>query len=659
MGLWDNVKNSVTSVISGIGGRLPNWKVGVALAATLGIGGVSLAGLNASNIARFSDANVDCADEYREATTQASYSAVDENAAGEKQLEMAKLIYSVLKTYNSSISDEQVAVCLSNWQAESGIDPTTIEGIYSEPFQIGPRKQQALTDLSAYTRGPLRSMYSGGVNWSAYVGSDGKSYCGIGIVQWTGGGAQRIIEAAESTGNDWYDSKFQLAYMLAVGSPCGGGGGKDFWAQYATNCPATKDGCRWFMKHYEGISTEKAYQTHEANYDFWLSQMGSWSVNAADANDIISMAQNMGASAAAKKEIAAANECAKCASSLSGGNSSIAEAAATYAYPTKDEGRNNNGTELFQAVHDAVYPGDSFYMSCDRGVACAVKWAGADDDYPKGDTNAQLVYLRASPKWQEIGNTGTMQASDFQPGDVLCLNGHTLLYTGHDILEEVHHGAEAANADSVSASFGQRSPGCGSDTTDILKNNGQDPLGRGVYYVFRNVKPDNSDKYKHVVDGYNFQTSSGGVATQSACVDNKDQSEGALDESEATGDAAKIVEAAKNTSSPGAGFCAQWVSQVFSRAGFGYPGGNACDMYDDWCKSSDKSELKPGMIIAVDTHNLTRAGRRFGHVGIYIGGGQVMDNVGSIRTVNVNTWIDTYSGVHQVKWGWVNGRALM
>ena len=41
----------------------------------------------------------------------------------------------------------------------------------------------------------------------------------------------------------------------------------------------------------------------------------------------------------------------------------------------------------------------------------------------------------------------------------------------------------------------------------------------------------------------------------------------------------KIVDACYITPSPGKGWCAMWVSQVYQNAGFGYIGGNACDLY--------------------------------------------------------------------------------
>ncbi|WP_307974530.1 hypothetical protein [uncultured Parolsenella sp.] len=113
-----------------------------------------------------------------------------------------------------------------------------------------------------------------------------------------------------------------------------------------------------------------------------------------------------------------------------------------------------------------------------------------------------------------------------------------------------------------------------------------------------------------------------------------------------------IVNACYQVGSPGGGLCAMWVSQVYSRAGYGYPGGNANNMYWNYCTSSNKGDLQPGMIIAVSTWTGTSAGRIYGHVGIYIGGGMVMHNVGSIQTMGLDAWINTYGTTVTPRWGW-------
>ena len=120
----------------------------------------------------------------------------------------------------------------------------------------------------------------------------------------------------------------------------------------------------------------------------------------------------------------------------------------------------------------------------------------------------------------------------------------------------------------------------------------------------------------------------------------------------------RVLSACRAVPSPGNGLCAMWVSRVFASAGFGYVGGNANDMYNRYCTSSDRGALKPGMIIASPTHPHTSAGRIYGHVGIYVGNGTVMDNVGFIRSIGVDEWIAYYGVTVTPRWGWIGGWVL-
>ena len=114
----------------------------------------------------------------------------------------------------------------------------------------------------------------------------------------------------------------------------------------------------------------------------------------------------------------------------------------------------------------------------------------------------------------------------------------------------------------------------------------------------------------------------------------------------------KIVDAAFITPSPGPGWCAMWVSQVYQNAGLGYLGGNACDMYRNFTFTSDKSKLQVGMLVAVESSSSgSNAGLTYGHVGIYIGDGMVIDNIGRIRTVSLDNWIATFCQHHPVGYG--------
>ena len=112
-----------------------------------------------------------------------------------------------------------------------------------------------------------------------------------------------------------------------------------------------------------------------------------------------------------------------------------------------------------------------------------------------------------------------------------------------------------------------------------------------------------------------------------------------------------IIAAAQSTPSPGAGLCAAWVEHVYINAGVADMSGNANDLYRAYCTSSDRAELQAGMLIAVPTHPHTPAGQRFGHVGIYLGNGRVISNIGAIHTQSLDSFISYYGETAQVRWG--------
>lgn len=120
-----------------------------------------------------------------------------------------------------------------------------------------------------------------------------------------------------------------------------------------------------------------------------------------------------------------------------------------------------------------------------------------------------------------------------------------------------------------------------------------------------------------------------------------------------------VVNACYSTPSPGQNWCAAWVTNVFRNAGVGYFGGNACDMFNAWCYSSNRSALQVGMIVADSSHSGTGApGLIYGHVGIYVGGGIVMSNEGAITSKSLDSFISFYGTGSGVRWGWLGGIAL-
>ncbi|MFC5384311.1 phage tail tip lysozyme [Arcanobacterium hippocoleae] len=113
-----------------------------------------------------------------------------------------------------------------------------------------------------------------------------------------------------------------------------------------------------------------------------------------------------------------------------------------------------------------------------------------------------------------------------------------------------------------------------------------------------------------------------------------------------------ILAATKRTPFTGAGWCAMWVNNVYQNAGLPRPVGNANDLYRNFAHNSDRSQLKVGMVVAVERSSAGGAeGWKFGHVGIYIGNGQVMHNSLSLEITSLDDWINTFAKYSPAGWG--------
>lgn len=430
-------------------------------------------------------------------TVESEMSAIENGDLDAIQLDHAKQVYSIYKTYG--LGDNQIAGMLGNWSVESGIDPTGVEGIFDEKYQIGPKKKEALENPDPHTRKLFANYAANGksVNHAQYMGSDGQYWPGLGMPQITSG--YRIVEPAEKMGKNWYDMDFQMAFMLAMGTETttGRGGGREFFNTYKDETDGMSAGecAAYFLDVYEGVPNDSSIGTRAQAAESWSSQMSSWTVDKAYADSVFEMAEQLGAIAS---DGAVSDKKDRCVKVGKYNNSDIANAAASYSWPTKEQGIGNDGTELFQRVYVNIWGMRYFngqpMQSCDVCVSTAVRWSGSDITYPAYSTPIQLEYLLSSPKWEKVGMMGSLTKEDLQPGDVGVLDGHTWLYTGPEAIQRVH--GKDNPGDCVSASYNERSPGAGNDADWYFQNNGIDSYHGREYYIFRLTKPDKSDKYK-------------------------------------------------------------------------------------------------------------------------------------------------------------------
>lgn len=440
--------------------------VTVALAGSLVVGGISDLAANRDG------AILDCGD-------LAAQNSVDSRSTGgsatgdhsAEQLETAKDIYSALSY--AGMSDENIAGILGNFQTESGIDYTSIEGIMDEPYDIGPQKQVVID--AGYEPQPK----------------------GIGLGQWSFERTHALVKFAEDKGTDWYSGvEVQLAYAMSEDS-----GAPVFNDMVANENEGHDDpvgAANYFLNNWERPANPVQPQRGEQAGE-WYAQMGGWDVDKEIGQSVLDMAET---SKKAANNDAVQQELADCLEKAgnTGGNESLAEAAVTYAWAYYEWGNNssmghcpNNGTELYQYLHDEIFPGDPYYCSCDRTVATAVRWSGTDDAIPQGATTNQYLYFtgEGKDKWEEL--PATKDESDYEPGDIMVTkgDGHIQMYVGPDAVEEVYGDDHEPNGVVVQGSYQNASPG-------IVPWDGYFAADDRPYTRFRSKGPDENSKYKDI-----------------------------------------------------------------------------------------------------------------------------------------------------------------
>ena len=112
-------------------------------------------------------------------------------------------------------SAKAAAGIMGNWKDESGVNPRRIEADYLKSFP-GFNSLKTASDLDNYTQNFLFPAYerSGiSIAKSGYKGSDGKYYPGMGMAQWTGPRAQKMMSYMANNNLDTWDLASQLKFF--------------------------------------------------------------------------------------------------------------------------------------------------------------------------------------------------------------------------------------------------------------------------------------------------------------------------------------------------------------------------------------------------------------------------------------------------------------
>lgn len=485
------------SVSSAMGGIVSTATAGVASFVALAVGAVGVVGgalaMRDGDIASRDGLLPSCTVEVNNAVKASEGAQGDFSAQTE---ENAKTIYSVLSAWG--MSNENIAGILGNWSHESGIDPTSVETIFDEKFTIGPRKTDA--QLKNFKMAQVDPAYA-----ARFPAID---LMGIGLGQWTNGRNTLLTEYAKSINKPWYTLETQLGFMVSKDDPTRVGQVKALINNSEGGSVSTATS--YFLTKWEGIN-DGTLGTREAAAGTWFAKMGGWSKNQSLADSILAQSGSAVTGANNASVAQAASQCKSFAGHVD--NSSLVKAALSYAWPYNDEGKGNDGTDLYKYLHKEVLgESDNFYASCDRTVATAVRWSGTDDSYPAGGVSNQLAYLQGegSSKWKPVDYNG--DKSKLQPGDILLRTtggvSHTVMYVGEDSVKEVWgEGNYESHGEIVSGSLNDRSPTVGQFYTG---STGLDT----DYLAFRNVTKEQSSKFTSVTVPSSMQKGQGDKGTR-------------------------------------------------------------------------------------------------------------------------------------------------
>ena len=120
--------------------------------------------------------------------------------------EVHKQVWAFLRTV-CKFPEKSAAGIIGTWICENDCDPTTVEQIYDEPFEIGSKKSAAAKNWDAFAKSHniAHGFY--------YCSKDKKYYPGIAMWSCTGAIAYELISRAKKAGKAWYDLDVQLQYF--------------------------------------------------------------------------------------------------------------------------------------------------------------------------------------------------------------------------------------------------------------------------------------------------------------------------------------------------------------------------------------------------------------------------------------------------------------
>ncbi|OLT27045.1 hypothetical protein BJF83_19535 [Nocardiopsis sp. CNR-923] len=266
-----------------------------------------------NSIAQHDGVPIDC-----RAATERTVREIDDNtesgATSADMEAMAEDVYSILA--GMGMQDENIAGVLGNFQHESRIDPTTVETIYNEPYEIGPRTREA--EENGFQVELIDADYA--AQWPAI------DLVGIGLGQWTNGRNTLLTDYAESTGGEWWELETQLSFMLSEDDPV-----RVRFVQDLIENPSgsVEESTEAWMVEWEGLTLDSDMNAPRLterleDADVWFAKMDGWEADEDRADSILEQAEATVDVANQNRRTAAVQECRT--ADVNGGSGTVTQA---------------------------------------------------------------------------------------------------------------------------------------------------------------------------------------------------------------------------------------------------------------------------------------------------------------------------------------------
>lgn len=350
-------------------------------------------------------------------------------ASSGDQKKEAQKVYSVLA--GMGMPKENIAGILGNWQVESGIDPTSIQGIMPggpEAYNInGPQHKAKMNDTAG----------------------------GIGFGQWTGGRNVNLRNYAKQKHKNWYDDTLQLNFLAVGDDPLDKGA---FMEMVHKSKGSPYEAARWYHDHWErsaaGFEPERGNNATQ-----WMGQFGGWKADKALAKSVVGQVGDTKDAADTKQ----ADQSKTCNTS---GTDQTAGGTGKYVNPFKDV-KGYQASRVDQG-YDAIGSGPVYSMTSGVIVEVSSGWSGgvtSPDEWnlikiTDGPMKGKFIYYAEACKLTgglHVGSkvTESTKLCDMNPSSVEFGWGEPPGHSHQPMATKWYHSAPGCTGNGAITNFGQ------------------------------------------------------------------------------------------------------------------------------------------------------------------------------------------------------------